>query len=493
MNVFALRPYPETHESLVGYLIRLTWMNGMIHLEKLLLLLGLPRHMSRSAPHWDTEHAHSVVEALAPWLRRAPDQVFPHLEQQLNLVGRFVQYRLIQDLYLRQLRLCPHCLTERGYFDWRWQLAPLAHCPEHQCLLLDHCPQCQTPFKLHGDLLTQCPHCKLEWSTVTCSVHESTPLETTLWHVITDNSVDIRTLEALLTTISCLARPYDSMWERHPHLPVLRHYAELVAQAYRMLQSSSARAHWRHSCEQERANLMPLGRHWLTRPLDHWENLLHRIPYTLPGQIDEQPGLKTVSATLHEYEGMLSKYRRSCSMSIAPRFQLPDYEVDTVLPECHLSKSTLKDSFAPVNGTWHKTTYINLASIATHLARLTQPAPPDWIEVTESTLALSLHFARFEQLAKAVLQHTVDGRLDDMTCTRIWLAPVTFAHWLDEQLQHACKQDIPVFEFEHRFDCDQSTLLIYLHQVSHLRDEPTRQYQLIQILQQHREARYGNA
>ena len=133
MNHFGVRPYPDTNESLQGYLLRLAWLNGIVHLERLLTLIGLPRYMSNNAAFWDQEKCLSVVDALAPWLKRARDQVFPNLKAQMKLPWCLEQCRLIQDLHLSHLRLCPACVVEHGMLDWRWSLAPVAHCINVYC------------------------------------------------------------------------------------------------------------------------------------------------------------------------------------------------------------------------------------------------------------------------------------------------------------------------------------------------------------------------
>ena len=485
MNYFGVRPYPKENESLTGYLLRLAWLNGIVHLERLLTLIGLPRNMSNNAVHWNEEKAQCVLEALAPWLKRAQQQVFPYTEMQMSMPRRFEQYRLVQDLHLSHQRLCLQCLNEQGTLDWRWSLAPVAHCAEHHCLLLDACPSCKAQFKLHSSLLTQCPNCEYEWASHIDSIETLTPLEVSICQALTQPELlNTRDLEALIITIACLARPYDSMIERRYRLPAMMDYSHLVAHAYNILQFPTQQDAWAKSCLKIRSPLNAFGERWVLLPLLNWKDQLQCIRYPLPETCSLSLDDATKISQLREYEAMISKTRRSDSTFSEPRYQFSSYDLETLFDQKTLSSAALRKALLTREDVRLKKRFVNLARLALQLKTLKSTAPSDWIRVDQSTEALSLCLTSYANLLQAVLRFEIAGRLCDLSLTGVWLAPDTFSQWLEIQLRLACSQSIPLHIFKQHFNCDQPTLLIYLDRVRDINDMQTKQYTLVKNLQQ---------
>jgi hypothetical protein len=57
---------------------------------------------------------------------------------------------------------CPQCLQQARYQRRSWLPAPVTVCPEHYCLLVDHCPGCQRPIAVADIVRGRCPTCRAD-------------------------------------------------------------------------------------------------------------------------------------------------------------------------------------------------------------------------------------------------------------------------------------------------------------------------------------------
>jgi len=120
-------PFPE--EDAVGYLRRLACRNGYADWRALVRRTGI--NPSRNALWKNKAHLTESLELDATWL----EQVMPTA---MDGVG------LHDPQYLRAAvsPVCPACLAQHGYLRRGWQHIFVVGCPEHDCQLLDHCPDC---------------------------------------------------------------------------------------------------------------------------------------------------------------------------------------------------------------------------------------------------------------------------------------------------------------------------------------------------------------
>ncbi len=161
---FGVRPYPESHESYQGYFLRLAWLNGLPHLKSLFETIGMVRTSERNIGRWDTAHLEVVCEKLADFLNRSPAQVYEPFTYMCASSFVYDQTRMIQDIRLNYPRVCPLCMAVGGYIHQYWGLAVTAHCQQHHCMLLDHCPRCTKPLSWKSALFEGCDHCQMTWA-----------------------------------------------------------------------------------------------------------------------------------------------------------------------------------------------------------------------------------------------------------------------------------------------------------------------------------------
>ncbi len=65
----------------------------------------------------------------------------------------------------RRPRICPGCLRERPVWWAIWDLALVAACPKHRCLLINQCPTCGNKLAWHRPAVHQC-RCGTDWRTI---------------------------------------------------------------------------------------------------------------------------------------------------------------------------------------------------------------------------------------------------------------------------------------------------------------------------------------
>jgi TniQ len=154
----ALPPIPG--ESLNGFLLRLSELNGYASLAQLHKVAGYCGTPLRYMP--------GIGDRLAPLLGMAPDEIkalsyergsTAAVRVKAHICGHDVQPAMVDA---NAPKICPACIVERGYIQAFWDLTPLVSCPVHRTLLLTTCPSCRRPLTwLRPGLLT-C-NCEVDW------------------------------------------------------------------------------------------------------------------------------------------------------------------------------------------------------------------------------------------------------------------------------------------------------------------------------------------
>lgn len=61
--------------------------------------------------------------------------------------------------------ICPQCLQDEPYIRQAWHIRPVEACAKHECELLHHCPECDTPINyIENESITYCT-CGFEFAT----------------------------------------------------------------------------------------------------------------------------------------------------------------------------------------------------------------------------------------------------------------------------------------------------------------------------------------
>ncbi len=135
---FPVRPFPNTGESLAGYLFRLHNDNGhTITAELIKILKGLYSADSLDQLEVTFRELQSV---LGPALVSVLDHdTWTYERFYLSVAPLWHQWNLATEL---RLRICPQCLAKYQYHLMLWELSHVTVCPVHRCRLLEHCSNC---------------------------------------------------------------------------------------------------------------------------------------------------------------------------------------------------------------------------------------------------------------------------------------------------------------------------------------------------------------
>jgi TniQ len=162
-------PAPFSTESLIGYALRLSELNGLSSIVSLFRKMGVPEGMitesriDKEALSALTGHAVRQFEATAILADG------PHV----RILGHRLKH---PEVSVSSAKFCPACAVDKGYIDVHFQLSVMVACPEHRCALLSKCPNCGDSIRWTRRGLLRC-QCAQDLSSATLpSIGESEAL-----------------------------------------------------------------------------------------------------------------------------------------------------------------------------------------------------------------------------------------------------------------------------------------------------------------------------
>ena len=127
-------PYPT--ESLFGYLLRLSELNGYQNIAPMMSLAGMKEKAARKLG--------MKVQSIASISNRSIEELeaIAHYDP-ANSYARLAGHKVLRA-HLRRLRpaICPECVEEKGYIEAQWELLAMTGCPIHKRGLLTSCKSC---------------------------------------------------------------------------------------------------------------------------------------------------------------------------------------------------------------------------------------------------------------------------------------------------------------------------------------------------------------
>lgn len=164
-----VRPKPEKGESFIGYLVRLTGLNGYDTPSWILSLagidymelqwtfafaLGKSKGLEKLARLTETSLSDLNALVYSPSNASQGDS-----EHEYDFYGARLNRSIIRP---HCPKICPKCLSESGYCFRVWDCSFVTACPLHECLLLDSCPKCRRRIRCIRKSLSICP-CGCDW------------------------------------------------------------------------------------------------------------------------------------------------------------------------------------------------------------------------------------------------------------------------------------------------------------------------------------------
>jgi len=166
-----VKPKPEKGESFIGYLVRLTELNGYDTPSWILSLAGID-YMELQ---WTFSFVFGKTEGLKK-LAHLTDNTLDDLnalvyfpanssqgknnEHEYDFYGASLNRSIIRP---HHPKICPKCLAEFGYCLRIWDCSAVTVCPTHKCMFFDRCPKCRRQIRAIRKSVSICT-CGFDWS-----------------------------------------------------------------------------------------------------------------------------------------------------------------------------------------------------------------------------------------------------------------------------------------------------------------------------------------
>ena len=462
MKRLAVRPEPHVDESFNGFLLRVGKLNCIFTPREILDCLGTQPTAASGVSGWLEAPSRTTFSSLERRLERPMESHRVRFKARDRLPWLRSEHRMIHDLRLGFPRICPSCVSEQGYIDWRWGLAVTAHCPKHECLLVSECPGCHKKLNWSGSLLIGCPHCEKNWSDIKPSrASKITRTERQHWEEMRDefSEIDSSRLGDICLAISVAMRPFDLIHETVKHCPSLTEHSEFVSLAYQLLESPEVNASWREQCHRKRKEVSFLGKDFVEAPCNLFRAHLEgnwRGPHGENPCGTEAPALRADFSEVTEY---ISQSRRDRDIESKGgsgyRYHVT---VQSFAEISDMSMESAQDFFrgsaliAHKNVRFSSSRRFDLRQFRGVIRSL--PKPEDSIEVFPEAPAFKKHLTTFGQLANDVILRRVPGGFSKTGGIRsVFLIQHEFEKWLTARLFQNAKRELKVEQVTEALDC----------------------------------------
>jgi hypothetical protein len=130
-------PYPT--ESLLGYVLRLSEMNGYPSPSAVCSLAGV-RLNDLGAIGLRIDRLAAIASCGLAEL----SQIAFARSVNGRRSSQLLSHRLVpRELTLAKPKLCPRCVVEKGFIEAHWHLQLMVACPIHRCVAISECPKCR--------------------------------------------------------------------------------------------------------------------------------------------------------------------------------------------------------------------------------------------------------------------------------------------------------------------------------------------------------------
>lgn len=157
---YPIRPTPIKGELFLGFILRLSLTNGRKTLKHLFDDFQSPvrtRCFFVKSKEFDE---------VAPYFAASINMPFSEFEATFDNGG--LQKKLESIVFYRTQignpTFCPHCIAQYGYIKASWINLHENHCSQHECKLMQNCPECGEYQKWESPLLKGCTHCDCRWA-----------------------------------------------------------------------------------------------------------------------------------------------------------------------------------------------------------------------------------------------------------------------------------------------------------------------------------------
>lgn len=145
-------PLPHPTESLPGYVLRLSEINGYTAPRSLFRLADFKANET-SVSNFNCSKLASISDVPISVLEKIAITCPESDPHSLRLLGNRLSS---DDLNLTRARVCPECVTERGFIEAHWHIELMVACPVHERSAVWFCGKCQSQLSWLRSGLLRC-------------------------------------------------------------------------------------------------------------------------------------------------------------------------------------------------------------------------------------------------------------------------------------------------------------------------------------------------
>lgn len=212
----------------MGFLWRLSRVNGFLDTQTMLRQLGLSQFGRQSCLH--RGHLIKLKDALAPYFDDTVVGVISALEQSLPVRSESTQSTYIKELRTHLPRYCKRCLASYGYIHCSFEHSLMTVCPIHGTSVSEACPRCGEEHRWGLLLHTRCHKCGSAWT------DDDNQRAIPKYQTRFMSNPDGKWLSAFTKQMLMIARPLDAIHQPIPKLKLKpQQITSLLEHAWRLM------------------------------------------------------------------------------------------------------------------------------------------------------------------------------------------------------------------------------------------------------------------
>ncbi|MBR9883776.1 MAG: hypothetical protein GYB21_09015 [Oceanospirillales bacterium] len=452
---FPVRPFAYKGENLLGYVLRLGYVNGLHRAKHLFELLRLPYSLQHQMGSWDQNDEREVIQAVS--ISTAMCDLHSWRTHETNAL-RFPSSSnaAIRSSRILHPRVCVKCMQDSTpHLRWYWQSILISHCPIHDTRLISACPneECARPLIWEPTILHACPHCRTRWADMDMTGKQfltpSTRLES---QIVLDLTNDLYPepifYEDLTRAMMLVARSFDFMYDRLDIVPQSPNLSKIINAAYWLIASVEFEIYYKNAKYLELGLICVFGNQAVAS-LDDFQ-FHSRLALGAYGseQIDPDRNMDLLS---FEDPAFISK-RRQCACSPGrgnARFHLDGEALSILLGGTAEVVPTLmaENALTPIYNTRADRDQIfdasELMALAMHC--LADAIPEDYLAVHPNSPSLQEHSNNYARVLSWVLTGQLKGYLHpDTGFTKLYVDPLPFTILSRRHLGLICNDPVPL-------------------------------------------------
>jgi hypothetical protein len=150
-----VRPNPFPDESLLGYIARLSEVNGYKSPKDILKIFqSIDYQFTSNLPKRIYMNSDPLMELTGKSYSTLKPMIYARMDyHKYKFMNSAVAFRMIEPC---RPKFCPLCLREKSYYRIIWDFSLVTVCPAHKCLLISNCPECNSELDIYLNGFGKC-------------------------------------------------------------------------------------------------------------------------------------------------------------------------------------------------------------------------------------------------------------------------------------------------------------------------------------------------